>query len=453
MVLLLAPATASAEQVTFGSSLAGSPDVLHDNNKADTLFFNTSTKNSHRSPVSGEILAIRVKGRIVPRAPEVDKDNNIWHSQVLRQNADGTYTVDSSSQHLYFPIGGSADEVHTFVPSTQCVKAGEFVDFNHIGGWNGDPNETATKYQIFKRDAESILQWYERDNGTNIGETFATNQQRTTSGEPMQTNGFPPGRPLQEELMMQVVVGTGFDASSLCEGGLKGYEYGGAEVKSQTFTVYEDGVAGARVGCTSGREFCEGAIKLTLDGADIGSASFKINRNVTTNLDVPLSPEGARTLTSRGRIEADVSVNSRDQVGQQRVSSGKTTLKAARPAPSGFPGTTVRPQSVGVKNGVFLLKATCPFGTLGGCQVGAVVTSQKRVPLRRGSRGKVYRMAAGKFTIQPGQTVRIPIKLSSGGKKVMRKVKKVVSIATVKSTEAEGVNPVSKRVKLTLKRR
>lgn len=452
IAVLAFPAAASAEQVTFGSSLAGTPDVVHDKNLADTLFFNTSAKNSHKAPVSGEILAIRVKGRIISRGGDVDAGNNIWHSQVLRQNAAGTYTVDSSSQHLYFPVGGNVDDVHTFVPSTQCVKQGEYVDFNHIGGWNGDPRQPGTRYEIFKRDADSVLQWYERDNGTNIGETFATNQQRSTSGEPMNSNGFTPGQPLQEELMMQVVIGTGFDASNLCEGGLKGYEFGGIDVKDQTFTVYEDGVAGARLGCTSGRGFCEGAVRLKLDGADLGSATFKINRNATSNLDVPLSPEGARIVTARGRVTADVAVDSRDEVGQQRISAGKTTLKAARPAPSGFAGTTVRPQTVSVKNGVFSIRATCPFGTLGGCNVRAAVSTQKRVPLRRGSRGKVYRMATGKFTIQPGKTVRVPIKLSSGGKKVMKKVKKVVTIATVTSTETGG-NRTQKRVKLTLKRR
>ena len=56
------------------------------------------------------------------------------HAQVLHPNAGGTYTVDSSSQTLNFPTGGSPDEVHTFVPSTQCIKQGEFVAFNHFGG-------------------------------------------------------------------------------------------------------------------------------------------------------------------------------------------------------------------------------------------------------------------------------------------------------------------------------
>jgi hypothetical protein len=450
--LLLVPAAASADQVTFGSSLAGTPDVLHDNNLADTLFFNHSAKNSHAAPASGEILAIRVKGKIVPRAPEVDKDRNIWHSQVLRPNADGTYTVDSSSQRFDFPIGGSADDVTTFVPSTQCIKKGQYVDFNHIGGWNGDNRETGTKYQIFKRDGDSQMYWYERDQGTNIGATFTPNRQYDTAGNQTFSNRFQPDAPLQEELMMQVVVGTGFDSSNLCEGGLKGYEYSGVQVQKTTFTVRDDGVAGARIGCTSGRGFCEGTARLEVDGAELGRTDFKIDRNITTNLDIPLTGDGARIVNTRALVDANVTVDSHDDIGQQKTTTGVSTLKSARPTPGGFAGATVRAQSVSVKNGVFSMQATCPLGTAGACTGTVAVSTQKRVPLRRGSRGKVWKMGTANFTIAPGKTVRVPIKLTSSGKKVMKKVKKVVTIATVTTTEVGG-QPVAKRSKLTLKRR
>jgi hypothetical protein len=450
--LLLVPASASADQATFGSSLAGTPDEVHDNNLADTLFFNHAAKNSTQSPVSGEILAIRVKGKIVPRAPEVDQDRNIWHSQVLRPNADGTFTVDSSSQRFDFPIGGSADDVTTFVPSTQCIKRGEYVDFNHIGGWNGDRKETGTKYQIFKRDGDSQMYWYERDEGTNIGATFTPNRQYDTAGTQTFSNGFQADTPRQEELMMQVVVGSGFDSSNLCEGGLKGYEYSGVDIQKTTFSVRDDGVAGARIGCTSGRGFCEGTLRLAVDGAELGSAPFKLNRNITTNVDIPLTSAGARIVNTRGTVDAQVTADSHDDIGQQRTTTGVSTLKSARPTPGGFAGLVVRPQNVSVKKGVFSVKATCPLGTNGACTGSVAVSSQKRVPLRRGSRGKVWKMGTAKFNVQPGQTVRVPVKLSSSGKKVMKAVKKCVSIATLKTTETGG-QPVSDRAKLTLKRR
>ena len=147
-----------------------------------------------------------------------------------------------------------------------------------------------------------------------------------------------------------------------------------------------------------------------------------------------------------------MTVDSRDGIGQQKVTTGVATLKSARPMTGGFAGLVVRAQSAAVKGNGFNITATCPLGTLGACTGSVSVSSQKRVPLRRGSRGKVYKMATGKFTVQPGQKVRVPLKLTSGGKAVLKKVKKVVTIATVTTSE-QGSAPVSKRSKVTLKKK
>ena len=80
------------------------------------------------------------------------------------------------------------------------------------------------------------------------------------------------------------------------------------------------------------------------------------------------------------------------------------------------------------------------------------VASQKRVALSRGSRGKVYRFGTGRFTLQPGQAARVQVKLNSSGKKVFRKVKKVITIATVTTRDGGGAR-VTKRHKVTLKAR
>jgi hypothetical protein len=446
--LLLLPAAAQADQITFGSSLAGTPDST-ETHQADTLFFNHTAKNSTAAPASGEILAIRVKGRIVPKGAG-KQDNNMWHSQVLRPNADNTFTVDSSSQHFYFPVGGSADEVHTFVPSTQCLKKGEYVDFNDIGGWDGDMSDPrGTQYQIFKSDTTSETWWYEHDQGTNIGANFLPNRRvRSDTGQ------VSPGAPYPKELMMQIVVGTGFDSSNLCEGGLKGYEYSGVDISKTTFNVYDDGVAGARIGCTSGRGFCEGTARLEVDGAEIGRANFNIARNVTTNLDIPLSNDGARVVNTKGLVDANVIVESHDDIGQQKTTTGIATLKSARPTPGGFAGTVVRPQSAGAKNGIAQLKATCPRGTEGACTGSIALVTQKRVFGRGfgGRRGSLPKVAAGAYTIPAGGTIRVPVKLSAKGKKLLTAAKSVVTVATVNSADGAG-RPVSKRVKIVLKRR
>ena len=449
--IAIAPASAAAGQVTFGSDLAGTPDVMDNSHLADYLSFNVSGYNSHKSPVSGEILAVRVKGKIQPHQEGYDREEmNLFHTQVLRDNGNNNFTVESSSQHLYFPVGGSENDVHTFVPSVQCVKAGQYVDFNHIGGWDGQ-GIGGTRYQIWQNDPSSVMNWYEQDNGTNIGSTWNANRQvNGNTGQEVVSNPQH-GRPYAgRELMMQVVVGTGWDASNLCEGGLKGFEYSGVEIVEQTFTVRDDGIAKARLTCGSGRGFCEGVARLTVDGTEIGSGNFKIDRSNTTNVDIPLTGDGARLVNSRGEVAADVTVESRDELGSPARNTGKTTLKSARPG--GFPGTTIKPQSASVKKNIFYVRATCPAATAGGCTGKMSLASQKRVSLSRGSRGKVYRFGSGKFTLLPGQTTRVKVKVSSSGKKVFRKVKKVVTIATVTTSDGAGAR-VTKRHKVTLKRR
>ena len=328
--VLLVPASAAADTVTFGSDLAGRPDVMDDSHLADTLFYNTTAKNSNRAPASGEILQILVKGAIIPHG-NGRKDYNLWHSQVLRPQTDGSVTVDSSSQDLYFPVGEPVDQIHRFVPSVQCVRAGDYIDFNHIGGWDGGPDGTGTKYQIFKSDQNSQMNWYEHDNGTNIGANFVPNRQVFGNTGRENTANPQHGAPYPRELMMQVTIGTGFDSSSLCEGGAKGAEYSGAAITRKLFSVADDGVAGARIGCTTGRGFCEGTAKLVLRRH--GDRRARRSRSTATRprtSPIQLTPAGARLVSERGQIDADVIVDSHDELGQQRTTSGVSELKSLR---------------------------------------------------------------------------------------------------------------------------
>jgi hypothetical protein len=114
----------------------------------------------------------------------------------------------------------------------------------------------------------------------------------------------------------------------------------------------------------------------------------------------------------------------------------------------------VRPQSAGAKQGVAQLKATCPRGTEGACSGTITLVTKARVYGRGfgGRRGSLPKVATGKYLITAGGTVRVPVKLSAKGKKLLTAAKSVVTVATVNSTDGAG-RPVSKRVKVVLKRR
>ena len=255
---------------------------------------------------------------------------------------------------------------------------------------------------------------------------------------------------------MQVVVGNNWDASNLCPGGLKGWEYQGVEVKAVTGKVYDDGMGHARLFCSSNtKSFCKGTVRLESEGQVLGtSGEFTLKPNDTTTIDVPLTNDGARFVNTRGTVEAAAVAETVDELGQRKTNTGTSTLVSARPTPAGFAGLTVKPQSAGAKKGVAQLKATCPRGTEGACTGTIALVTQKRVFGRGfgGRRGSLPKVGSGKFTIPAGGTVRIPVKVSAKGKKLMTVAKSVVTIATVSSTDGAG-RPVSKRVKIVLKRR
>jgi hypothetical protein len=452
--LLLVPAAAQADQVTFGSDLTGTPTVT-ENHQADSLFFNTSAANSHTAPVSGEILGIRVKGTAISQAGR--SNNTMWHSQVLQPNSNGTFTVSSSSQDFFFPLDVPASTVSTFVPSTQCVEAGQTIDFNDIGGWDGNPAQpTGTIYKIFQPKTGSQYNWFERDNGTHIGMSFLPGRRVYNNPDGSYKNEQYEGPRTNSELMMQVVVGSGWDASNLCPGGLKGWEYQGVEVKPLSGKLYDDGVGHARLFCSSNtKSFCKGTVRLEVDGQVLGtSGEFTMKPNDTTNIDVPLTNDGARIVNTRGTVEATAIADTTDELGQHKTNTGTSTLISARPTPAGFAGLTVKPQSAGAKSGLAQLKATCPRGTEGSCTGSVALVTQKRIFGRGfgGRRGSLPKVATGSFTIPAGGTARVPVRLSSKGKKLLTAAKTVVTIATVSSTDGAG-RPVSKRVKVTLKRR
>lgn len=453
--LLLLPATAAAEVQTFGSSLSATPTRDQtESHQADTLFFNTQKGgNGHASPVSGQILEVRLKGTAI--AAKDKAPNTLFHTQVLEDNRNGTYTVESSSQDFYFPYDVPPETVTRYVPSVQCIDAGEVIDFNNIGGYDANPADpSATRYQngvpyqIFATRPNSQVFWYERDNGTNIGTTFTPNKRvfNDASGAPLREEVEGPRE--NKELLMQVVVGTGFDASNLCAGGLKGSEYRGVGIAQPwTSKVYDDGVAKVRASCPSNTHgFCEGEIGLEAEGVELGnSATFKMRPNETINVTVPLANQGARIVNTRGRLAANIEAETHDDLGIALPSSGKATLVAARPAPDGFAGLVVKKQSLKAGGRTPTLRVTCPAGTAGACAGKISFVTQQRV------RGRLVKVASASILVAPGKIARIPLKVTSAGRRLLSRDRRADTIATIAARDEVGVQKTG-RAKVTLKK-
>jgi hypothetical protein len=455
--LLALPAAAQAETYTFGVDVdAAGPATLPENHQADTLFFNgPGQPNSHASPVDGEVTQVRIKGTIVPKANKFAQSFEpifrLFHIQTLRPETDGSYTVTSSTQHLYFPVDVDPSTITTFAAeSPQCVEAGDVVDFNNVGGWDGEAADPfGTTYKIFGSAPGQSTYWYERDNGTNIGSNWLPNRKVDNRNGVTDTRG-----PIvNTQILMQVTVATGYDAAVNCKGGRKGKEYRGLALStpSPAPKIYDDGVARVRVSCPENTYVgCQGTVRLSSDGKEIGSGSVRLNRSESTNVKIQLNAEGASLVATRGALDATATADSTDGYGVALTTTGTVRLTSARPATGGYAGVQARAQKVVVRKGkAITLKATCPAGTVGECSGTVSAQSQKRIIVRPGEkRGELYKMATGTYSIPAGKTARFPITLTGSGLKVLKKKQTVVAIATILSKDGSG-RTASERVKVT----
>ena len=120
-ILLGLAAVAQAETVTVGADLS-TPTAFRSGCKAQggcgsVLLAASSPSKSSVSPVSGSVVSWQVKGATAVAGYEVN---------VLRKNADGTYTVTASSGPVT-PLG--TNKVETFTTALP-ILAGEYVEWN-----------------------------------------------------------------------------------------------------------------------------------------------------------------------------------------------------------------------------------------------------------------------------------------------------------------------------------
>jgi hypothetical protein len=445
--------SAHAGQVTFGSDLSGAADRrLADEHQADVLFFNAPGQtNQHVSPVDGEVVGVRVKGTI--NSVQGRETNNLFHIQTLRPVGADQYTVTSSTQHLFFPVDVDPSTVSTFRASLpQCVAAGDVVNFNNVGGWDGNNNDPrGTIYQIFAAKPAHNVFWYEKDAGTMLNDTFTINRQIQNGREVTGGQHPNPGQPYPDrEVLMQVDVATGYDAAVNCPGGRKGQEYKGVDITTPDPIplVRDDGVARVRVTCNPGSyDSCSGSVKLEAEGVLLGTSdTFKLPITGATNVLVKLSNDAAGLLAQRGTLSAMATAATRDGHGVDRTDAASVTLKSARPVgPAGFAGTTAKAQSVTYKKGKKVtMKATCPAGTTGLCTGTLSAESRKKIGKKK------VKMATAKYSIAPGKTAKFTLKLTSAGIKALKKAKKIDTTAVLRAKDGSG-RVATTRVKLTFK--
>jgi hypothetical protein len=210
-LVALVPATGDAALVTFGSTLTA-PANVSEARQADTAYWQTTlpARRSARSPATGQVKSFKIKGIALsnPRAG-VPGGETLFHVQVLRKRANGTYKILRTSQGFMLPHrGADPQKITTYRPTNLCIAKGDVLAFNTVGGWDGiatgtGPYPMGTPLQIFSRVAGALVSEFTGAGKTNNGSIL---RPRTSRGR-------------DHELLMQQTVGTGRNGTGLCPGG------------------------------------------------------------------------------------------------------------------------------------------------------------------------------------------------------------------------------------------
>ena len=213
-LLAFAPASGNAAVITFGSDLSMPANVV-DMRQADTVYWQTTFAGgrSPRAPAAGQITSFRLKGRAISDKvtgqgpPGGERD---FHLQALRPLPDGTFQVLRTSQNFVAPPRTADPQgITSYTPENFCVDAGDVLAFNTNGGWDGIPDRSGpfpdgTPFQVFSAVSGAVVSDFTGHNMTGNGAILT------------------PTPRADRELLLQLTLATGPDATPLCPGGTLG---------------------------------------------------------------------------------------------------------------------------------------------------------------------------------------------------------------------------------------
>jgi hypothetical protein len=314
LLAIFAPASASAAIMTIGSPLSvpatlntaenlsyrgtytpvpPTPDVPNGifhtfHYGADTAIWSVAQANGATSvPANGQVLKVSLEGCAQPAQGGPPPMTEI-HFQDVTPLLDGGAKVNLSSRGYDIPVcgqgGASGSTVTTYEPAGLCVSRGDYVAFNEDGGYVENVYRAGVAYRVLGVVQGSTADSFIRNGGTGNGAIMSASDRTANDGFASNQN---------EELMMQVTLGTGPDATHICAGGTAGLPppLPPIRVGPQTDGVNAQRIVAVAVYCrlTPG---CNGVVTLTFAGkqANVGRGGFSVRGRMTSHLPIRVSP-------------------------------------------------------------------------------------------------------------------------------------------------------------------
>lgn len=257
---------------------------------ADTALWNAGLANgTPRVSATGQAIKIRLEG-CAQEAQGGPAPLTEIHFQDLSPLPGGGARVNISSQGFSIPTcgrgGADGSTVTTYEPINLCVSAGDYVGFNDDGGYVPNVYRAGVPYQVLGAVPGSTANSFLRNNGTGNGSVMSSTDLSANDGFATNEN---------KELMMQVVLGTGADATHICAGGTAGRApvLPPIRVSRQTDGINHERIVSVAVYCRLAPA-CRGMATLTLSGRSaavgrrsfVGRKGFSLRPNKTSHLAI-----------------------------------------------------------------------------------------------------------------------------------------------------------------------
>jgi hypothetical protein len=337
------PAPAYCDQLVFGSTLATPADTVQSHG-SDTAFWNTalSSGGAVQAPADGQVTAIRVKGGVLEGSYSDPGLASLIHFQVLHPQPDQKMLVELSSGGFNLPITNDQERVTEYPGIVNlCVHKGDFVDLNTIGGGEFATTQyPGSPLQVFNRNADSALHWYQNGDGTNQGTTFDPNAPlgNTAPVDPRSADE-------QQELLMQTSLATGPDATDICPGGYAQHIFRGLELPApaQPTVRTASRVVRLKGDCyfeNYGGCYGEVALDAVIGGQQrrLGTTSFAVARATKGTIEIPISDANVLAIQNAKTVQGTLTAVAHDDPRndprvkwdsvpvQQKTTTGPITL-------------------------------------------------------------------------------------------------------------------------------
>jgi hypothetical protein len=284
---------------------------------ADTALWNTTVAGgSAAAPEAGQALKVRLQG-CAEQASNGTPPLTQIHFQDISPEPNGGVKVNLTSQPFEIPVcgvgGASAATVSTYEPTNLCVSKGDFVDFNDEGGYVPNTYRAGVPYEVIGAGRGSTMDSFIRGGGTNNGATFSPTDSNPQDGFATNAN---------EELMLQVILGTGSDARYVCGGGTKEAPQvlPALRIRPQTDGVNHSRIVQIAVYCRPASGCAgTGTLGSTGKGPSYGHTTVALRGNTTSHVLVRISTKLMKIIRRWHKANVNFTISMGGQTFSQAI--------------------------------------------------------------------------------------------------------------------------------------